>query len=476
MAKNKRKIYRLSELPEETIAVCFAKCSRSSESFLDIARELSDEKSSRFHEKWVVGYGHSSVAEHAVVRVAMENVSLLAVEWIQDNRLASYTEKSSRYQIYDADRYVVPEELRRDKKMRDLYKETVDNLLVIYKQIQEPMKKHIEKKYPREKGEEKKRYQARTRGKYIDQIRFLLPSAMMASLGMTANARVWEYAISKWLSCSVLEVQRIAEEVKREVKKVCPTLVKYADVNPYFKDVFCFKTGGEIKQGKSEPSKSRPVRVVDWDRGAVDKVLGSLIYRNSKSSYGRVKKMVGTKSLIWKKRKLREFLKGRTEHDRLPRDFEHIYVSFEVLCDQGAYYDLKRNRMMTQVKQVLGVENGYMMPRAVKEIGFESKYREVMEMVEKTYKKMSKKYPVAAQYLVTKAHNRRFLMKMNLRELFYFVRLRGRKAGNFSYRRIAMAMFEEVEKRYPLIMEFFFEKRDLEDRREIEKKYFAKFV
>ena len=39
-----------------------------------------------FHEKWVVGYGHSSVAEHAVVRLAIENVSLLSVEWLQDPR------------------------------------------------------------------------------------------------------------------------------------------------------------------------------------------------------------------------------------------------------------------------------------------------------------------------------------------------------------------------------------------------------
>ena len=38
---------------------------------------LSDEKSADFHEKWVVGYGHSSVAEHAVLHIALENVSRL---------------------------------------------------------------------------------------------------------------------------------------------------------------------------------------------------------------------------------------------------------------------------------------------------------------------------------------------------------------------------------------------------------------
>src|SRR5688500_19628145 len=95
-----REIYLLSPraLSPETIAVAFAKTSRSPESFRAIAAELSDEKSAQFHEKWVVGYGHASVAEHAVLHIAFENVSRLAIESIEGNRLASYTEKSTRVQ------------------------------------------------------------------------------------------------------------------------------------------------------------------------------------------------------------------------------------------------------------------------------------------------------------------------------------------------------------------------------------------
>ena len=80
-----RRIYLLSprELSPETIAVAFAKTSRSPESFREIAAGLSDEKSAQFHEKWVVGYGHASVAEHAVLHMAFENVSRLAIESIE---------------------------------------------------------------------------------------------------------------------------------------------------------------------------------------------------------------------------------------------------------------------------------------------------------------------------------------------------------------------------------------------------------
>ena len=82
---NERQIYLLNpkEFSPETIAVAFAKTSRSPEFFREIAHGLNDEKSADFHEKWVVGYGHSSVAEHAVLHLAIENVSRLAVESIE---------------------------------------------------------------------------------------------------------------------------------------------------------------------------------------------------------------------------------------------------------------------------------------------------------------------------------------------------------------------------------------------------------
>ncbi|MCK4408557.1 MAG: hypothetical protein KAW67_00635, partial [Candidatus Eisenbacteria sp.] len=69
MAKtgNPLRVYTLDDLPAEVVAVAFAKTSRVPDSFDDIARELSETDSSRFHEKWVIGYGHSSVAEHAVL-------------------------------------------------------------------------------------------------------------------------------------------------------------------------------------------------------------------------------------------------------------------------------------------------------------------------------------------------------------------------------------------------------------------------
>jgi hypothetical protein len=104
--------------------VAFAKTSRSPESFRDIAAQLSDEKSAQFHEKWVVGYGHASVAEHAVLHIAVENVSRLAIEALESGRLASYTEKSTRYQVWGPQHFYTPRRIA-ESGLADLYRDTV---------------------------------------------------------------------------------------------------------------------------------------------------------------------------------------------------------------------------------------------------------------------------------------------------------------------------------------------------------------
>ena len=230
----KRDIYLLSpkQLSPETIAVAFAKTSRSPESFRDIAAELSDEKSAQFHEKWVVGYGHASVAEHAVLHLAIENVSRIAIESIEGNRLASYTEKSTRYQKWDPDAFTIPPELD-DHPLREDYVKTCRLLFETYAASLAPVRRLVETSAPRREKESDEAYDRRIRSQYVDSCRFLLPAAAHANVGMTANARVLENAIRKMRSHPLVEVRQIGEEMKTVALGEVPTLVKYAEAVPY---------------------------------------------------------------------------------------------------------------------------------------------------------------------------------------------------------------------------------------------------
>src|SRR3990170_2905072 len=164
-----RDIYLLSPraLSPETIAVAFAKTSRSPESFREIAAELSDAESAKFHEKWVVGYGHASVAEHAVLHVAFENVSRLAIECIESNRLASYTEKSTRYQKWASDSFYTPRAIA-ESKQAGLYTRTCANLFEVYRQSLGPVKRWAEAQFQPKDREGEPKHDGRIRSKYVD--------------------------------------------------------------------------------------------------------------------------------------------------------------------------------------------------------------------------------------------------------------------------------------------------------------------
>ena len=472
--KQQRRIYLLDGLPDETIAVCFARCSRTSEDFATIAEQLNKDFSRRFHERWVIGYGHSSVAEHAVVHVAIENVSQLVVENLQSNRLASYTEKSSRYQVFAKNRYYIPKKIRQDKQLTEIYQEAVDQLLDLYHRSLDPIKEQVKLMIPRNKNETEKKYAARIYSKYIDVARMLLPVCMLTNLGMTANARSFEYAITKLLSSPFLEAQEIGQEMKKVVLGACPTLVKYARENKYSAEINRLDFAKETKRilGKKRLSQ-RAVRVVWHDRFGQERFLAAMLYRFGQGDLNTLFRRVKKWSANKKKKMIEQILSSVGEHDKPPRELEHVYLTFDCLLDQGAYYDLKRNRMMTQTTQVLGIGYGYIIPRIWVKAGLKNDYCRAIEKVEKAYQLIASKYLSEASYLFTKAHKRRFLMTMNLRELYCFAHLRTSTRGHASYRRIAMKCLEEARKIYPGLLHFVHLDHN-QSSAEIEKDFFYK--
>ena len=218
-----RPIFALKNLPEEVVAVLFAYYSRSRESLrrnllkliqekdLDLEERLQwaardqDElalarrKAKEFHEKWVVGYGHASVAEHAVAHLAIEDVSIVASKIIEDTRLASYTEKSTRYVVFDRDKFYRVPCLMASPHAR-LYEDTCGFLLESYTRLTESVVKAIKRETPREEKQTERAYEAACLAKSCDILRYVLPAATLTNIGMTVNGRTLEHLITKLLS------------------------------------------------------------------------------------------------------------------------------------------------------------------------------------------------------------------------------------------------------------------------------------
>ena len=473
-----REIYLLSPraLSPETIAVAFAKTSRSPASFRDIAAELSDESSAKFHEKWVVGYGHASVAEHAVLHIAFENVSRIAIESIEGNRLASYTEKSTRYQRWGPDDFTIPPELI-GHPLHDEYVDTIHLLFKTYADSLTPVQSLIFERFPRRENEKDAAWDRRLRSRYVDVCRFILPAAALANVGMTANARVIENTVRKMLSHELAEVREIGETVKEVSKSETPTLVKYADAVPYL-----VETAKEFSISPSPPSplpmgegrrgEGDWCTLIAYDKDGENKALAAALYRFGEMAYADALSHV--KSLGKEaKSKLAESLLGKLGKYDVPlRELEYCTYTFDLVMDQGAYAEFKRHRMMTQTPQRLTTRLGYATPLLITEAGFGSQYEAAMGKAGQMYEKLYEFSPAVAQYVVPNGYNRRVLAQFNLREAYAFCQLRTAANAHFSIRRVAQKVYEEMARVHPLLTKYM--KLHEETWQGVEEDYFAK--
>lgn len=467
-----RRIYLLDPqvIPPETIAVAFAKTSRSPASFDEIASELTREASSEFHEKWVVGYGHSSVAEHAVLHIALENISRLAIESVESNRLASYTEKSTRYQKWDPSQYHTPDEFSSASPAK-IYQSTCQMLFDTYKNTLEPVKTIIAEEMPRKKGESEASWDRRIRSEYVDVCRFLLPASSLANVGITINARALEHAIRKMLSHSLLEVQQIGNEVKLAAQDSVPTLIKYVERVPYLIQVQDNFARESKKVVEEIPFEGDWCRLVDFDHNGLLKNLAAVLYRYGGTSFDTALTYVRNCSQNELEKLFEMLLENLGEHDQPVREMEYANFLFDIVLDQGAYFELKRHRMLTMTCQNLTTRLGYAIPRKIVEAGQEKSYRLAMDEARKAYETLYLYNPEAASYVVPNGFNRRVLLNINLRSAMHLVSLRSASNAHFSIRRVVQKIASEMIQAVPLL-ENVLHRNQAESWQSVQEKYF----
>ena len=440
-----RRVYPLDahDLTEEQIAVAFAMTSRRPEPFDEIARQVSEEKATDFHERWVLGYGHASVAEHAVVHLAVENVSRLACDALEDNRLASYTEKSSRYQVMESDYFYIPSELDAHPSLRVEYIRACESLFQCYTRLIDGCMAYLHRVHPQGANERDGVYNLRLRRIATDHCRAVLPAATLTNVGVTANARTLEHAISKLLSGGLEEEKLLGMDVREQARRITPTLIKYADQNEYLATAPSIRrelaaeagaSGGVESIGYAAPH----VHLLHWDQDAEAKLVAALVYGGANLPYDEVLRKVNELSTEARREYIDRCVSGIGPHDAAPREFELVDYTFEYLMDYGAYREFKRHRMQSYFPQLLTVAHGYRVPSIIEEAGLASDFDAAIAGAEEVFWKLHEFSPVVAQYLVTHAHNRRVLSKLNLRECFHLFKLRTSTMAHFSIREPAL--------------------------------------
>lgn len=440
-----RRIYPLAGYPEEAVSVAFAKTSRSPEPFDAIISELDHESTKKFHETWVIKFGHGSVAEHASVHLAVENVSRLSVECIEGNRLGAYTEKSTRYQKLDLEHAYFPRELR-GTEHESVYSEALSGLFSAYESVLSGMVEYYRKTVPAGDGDSEKKRESDLKLMALDNARFLLPNSTLANVGVTFNSRVLMHALVKMLSSPLSEVREIGREMERASRKPLPTLTGHPEPSSYLEETrIQFHSG---LWDKRSPGGGRKVSLVSYEKDAQERVVASILYRYSCLSYAdalaRAKGM-GSRG----RRETIQKAVEKIKHEPPIREFEHTYYTFDLVMDQGAYCEFKRHRMLTLTPQEPTVHLGYCTPEDIVRAGLEGVYASALDKSTEAFRSMEGDFPYAAGYIATNAHYRRCLATVNLRELNHFIRLRSTPWAHFTIREVANGMLKELRRVHP---------------------------
>ncbi len=134
------------------------------------------------------------------------------------------------------------------------------------------------------------------------------------------------------------------------------------------------------------------------------------------------------------------------------REFENVDLQFDLVVSASCFAQLKRHRMATLVTQDYDPALDVTVPPSIAAIGMEKPFREMMARTEETFETIRRALPLAAPYILTNAHRKRVLMKLNARELYHIARLRADRHAQWDIRHLTEKMLAQARKAMPLTL------------------------
>jgi flavin-dependent thymidylate synthase len=454
----------LQNLTPETIAAAYARISRSPkpvDELRQIAR-MDVEKARKSNQNIVFDMGHSSIAEHAVFNIDIIGVSRLAIEEIEKFRLASYTEKSQRYVLFQDD-FVIPAELTGSDLQADFIA-TVREQYRVYHELYGRLKPYVFSQHQELAADPANR--SMLEGWAKEDARYIISLATETQLGMTLNARNLELMLRRLAAHPLQEVRQAGQEIYGVTRTVAPSLIRYTEVTDYdrltkgaVQDWLASHAdsptaGDEERGGRANPSglSSEAVQLI-WSTPEADDIMtASLIHTASRLPVERCREWAARMSISDKRDLIKTALRYMKSYDAAPREFEYVDLQFELVISASCFAQMKRHRMATITCQDYDPSLGVTIPPAIVAVGMDGAFMDMIARTEAVYEKIHKTCPQAAPYILTNAHRKRIAMKVNGRELYHIARLRADGHAQWDIRQVAVRMTELGMEAMPLTL------------------------
>lgn len=245
----KVKIIAHTEFPEETIAKS-AKLCYSRVGVDEISEKLDEDSTNKFLNM-LMGFSHMSPLEHASFTFAVEGVSRTLTHQLVRHRIASYSQQSQRYVRLNHFEYIVPPQIEKNPKAKEIFIRTMEEDQKAYDDLVEILIEENSKEYI-EMGLDKDKARKKVEKQSIEDARYVFPNACETKIVFTMNVRTLLHFLS--LRCcnrAQWEIRQMATEMLRQLKEISPILFKVAGPGCVY---------GPCPEGKMTCGKAKEVR------------------------------------------------------------------------------------------------------------------------------------------------------------------------------------------------------------------------
>lgn len=444
-----------ADVTPETLSAAYARISRDPRPAdeLRAAARAEVERARRSNRNIIFGMGHHSVAEHAVFNFDVIGVSRLAIEDLERFRLCSFTEKSQRY-IKLGEDFVVPAEVR-EAGLEDLFVSAIRKQNALYHRLYDRLRPHVFERNA--EAAHDLRNHSVLDGWAKEDARYIVSLATHGQLGMTVNARNLELLIRRFASKPLAELREIGSRLHALAGEVAPSIILFTEGAEFdaetlrdIRGAFAGSgaAGSSRRAGKGRPP--HPVRLVEATPDADDRLLTALAHATSGDPYDTCLARVRALTAAAKKRVTKAAFRHMEFYDFPLREFEFPDLTFELVVSASCYAQLKRHRMATLTCQPYDPGLGVTVPPSVGDVGAAAEFLEVVAATDEAYSRLKMAVGPAADYVLTNAHRRRVLLKINARELYHVSRLREDASAQWDIRALVAGVSALARKAMPL--------------------------
>ena len=292
---------------------------------------LEEKGADNFMKNFYVGYGHKSIGDCGSTTLFIEGVSMLAAKAIQDSRLYSGQEASTRYIDFSQQPFIDPMNNAVGKKI-------LEDQRAFYLSLLDPIKEDLMKKYPQQEWEKDPiKYQKAINARAFDIARGFLPAGAATNLAWHSNLRQISDRLLFLRHHPLEEVRGIAETIEDAVIEAHP-------------NSFLNKDGEKVRYPETEAYQDLIAENYFHHRYSAFNTnninIGSSINQGITSAY----KTSAYKSLFNKR-------PPKTDLPKFLSQLGQVYATFNL--DFGSFRDIQRHRAIDQRMPLVTTEIGF---------------------------------------------------------------------------------------------------------------------